>query len=130
MKESLGLSLKLGKSRPFKYKETSIILMKSLFSIKTSKILNNYDALINIDETILSRSTKQTRSWSSKGEETNLMNISFSNSTSLITAITSFDDVFDANIWGSVRSERFVEYLDQLADFLERKNWVCWKTDW
>ena len=63
IKESLGLSFKLGKSRSVKYKETSIILMKSLFSIKISKILNNYDALINIDETTFSRSTKQTRSW-------------------------------------------------------------------
>ena len=129
MKESLGLSFKLGKSRPVKYKETSIILMKSLFSIKISKILNNYETLINIDETIFSRSTKQTRSWSFKSEETNLMNICFSNSTSLITAITSFGDVFAANIWGSVRSERFVEYLNQLADFLGKKNGV-WLKNW
>ena len=127
MQDDLGLSFKLGKSRPVNYNESTTLMMKILFSIKASRILHSYDALINIDETIFSRSTKTTRSWSLKGKEANLMNLWFSNSTSLITSITTLGDVFAANICGSITSERFVEYLEQLSNFLLAKTGVLLK---
>ena len=130
LKEQMNMSYKLGKSRPVYHNETNTFLMKCIFSIKLSKTMNNFDALINIDETMFSRLTKTSRSWSQKGREMNLMNICFSNSTSLITAITTFGDVFTANINGSVTSEVFIQYLKELECFLIRKigvllsNWL------
>ena len=59
--------------------------------------MNSFDALINIDEASFSRLTKATRCWSTKGKEAIIENICFSNSTSLITAITTFGDVFAAS---------------------------------
>ena len=79
--------------------------------------MNNFDALIKIDETMFSKLTKTCRSWSQKGREINLMNISFSNSTSLITAITIFGDVFTTNINGFVTSEVFIQNLKELDFF-------------
>ena len=83
--------------------------------------MNNFDALINIDETMFSRLTKTSRSWSQKGSVMNLMNICFSNSTSLITTIITFGDVFTVNINGFVISEVFIQYLKELDCFLIRK---------
>ena len=62
--------------------------------------MNSFDALINIDEASFSRLTKTNRCWSTKGNETIIENICFSNSTSLITAITTFGDVFAASTTG------------------------------
>ena len=48
-------------------------------------------------------------------------NIYFSNSTSLITAITTFGDVFAASTTDWVNSLTFMKYLDALEDFLLAK---------
>ena len=94
LKESFRMSYKQGKSYPVRYDETKILLMKGLFSVNISKIIQKYDLLINIDKAMFSRSTKASCSWSIKGQETKLMNTSFTNSTSLITVITSLGDAF------------------------------------
>ena len=60
----MRMSYKLGKSRLVNYNEVKAVLMKVLFSIKISNIINDYDALINVDESTFSRLTKTTRSWS------------------------------------------------------------------
>ena len=49
------------------------------------------------------------------------MNIWFTNSTSLMTAITSFGDAFSAEIQGSVISKLFIEFLDELKRFIKDK---------
>ena len=67
--KDFGMSYKIGKSRPVDYDEVKLSLMKGLFSIKLSKAINNYELLINIDETMFSRTTKTLHSWSLKGEE-------------------------------------------------------------
>ena len=79
--------------------------------------MNSFDALINIDEASFSRFTKATRCWSAKGKEAIVENICFSNFTSLITAITTFGDVFAASIVGWVNILTFMKYLDVLEDF-------------
>ena len=58
-------------------------------------------------------------SWSLKGEDAKLMNIWFTNSTSLMTAITSFGDAFSSEIQGSVTSKLFIEFLDELKRFIK-----------
>ena len=61
-----------------------------------------FELLINIDETISLRYTKASYSWSNKGKESNLKNIWFLNLTSLITALTTNGDVFEADTYGFV----------------------------
>ena len=81
-------------------------------------MINDYDLLINIDETMFTRTTMASRSWSVKVKENNLMNICFSNSTSLMTAITSFGDVLSAETRGSVTSKHFIKFLEKLKSFI------------
>ena len=117
----MRMSYKLGKSRLVNYNEVKAALMKVLFSIKISKIINDYEALINVDDSTFSRLTKTIRSWSEIGKETKLANIWFSNSMLLITGITTFGDVFFVGINGSITSQIFIEYLNNLDSFPQRK---------
>ena len=113
------MSYKLGKSRSIDYNEAKLSLMKGLFRIKVSKVINNFDILINIDETIFLKTTKFSHSWLLKGKEIKLKNIWFSNSTSLMAAITSYGGTFSAEIQGSVASKIFVKILDELKLFIK-----------
>ena len=117
--KDFGMSYRLGKSLPVDYNEERLSLMKGLFSIKLSKVINNYDISINIDEAMFSQTTKFSHSWLLKGKEIRLKNIWFSNSTSLMAAITSYGDTFSAETQGSVTSKIFVQFLDELKWFIK-----------
>ena len=54
-KELLHLSYKLRKSRLVNHNETTTKLMKIIFSIKASKIINSFGVFINIDKSMSSR---------------------------------------------------------------------------
>ena len=116
------MSYKLGKSLPVDYNEAKSSLMKGLFRFKHSKVIYNYDILINIDETIFSQKTMFSHSWLLKGKEIRLKNIWFFNSTFLMAAITSYGDTFSAEIQGSIISKIFVQFLDELKWFI--KDWL------
>ena len=73
---------------------------------------------MNIDEAMFSRSTKATYSWSLKGKESKLMNIWFSNSASLITAITSLGDVFAAEPADLFNKKLIIQVLEELERFM------------
>ena len=92
--------------------------MKDLFNVKVGKLIANYDFLVNIDETMFSRTTKANRSLSNTGIEKNLMNICFSNSTSLMAAIISFGDVLSAEIQGGVTGKHFIKFLEELKELI------------
>ena len=68
LNEQLGMSFKLGKFRPVGFEEDKVSLMKGLFSIKISRMINKHDALININESMFSRTTKTNYSWSERGK--------------------------------------------------------------
>ena len=112
------MSYKLGKLRPVNYCKSNTDLLKALFSLKVCKINDRFELLINIDETMFSRSTKASHSWSTKRKEWTLMNIWYSNSTSLITAITSNGDVFAADTNGSVTGKMLIKLIDEFEIFL------------
>ena len=95
--------------------------MKQYFAVKISQSILSYEVLINIDETTFSRDTKITHSWLPKGRDSELMNILYSNSTSLITSITSLGEVFAISTVGAVNSSMFIEFLSKLKLFVERK---------
>ena len=89
MKEHCRLSNKKDKSCPFGVNIVKQKVLKQYFAVKISQSILSYEVLINIDETTFSRDTKITHSWLPKGRDSELMNIWYSNSTSLITSITS-----------------------------------------
>ena len=102
--KGLWLSYKLGKSHPLDHNEEKWLLMKDLFNLKAGKLIANYNFLVNIDETMFSRTTKANRILSNTGIKKNLMNICVSNSTSLMAAIISFGDVLSVEIQGGVKA--------------------------
>ena len=81
--------------------------------------MNDFSILINIDETLFSRATKTTHSWLLKGEECTINNIWYSNSCSLITAITSTGSIYASTYSGSVDGSTFVEFLKGLKSFIQ-----------
>ena len=58
LKERFGLRYKLGKLRPANYDKSKTLLIKGLFCIKQSKVINHYEVLENIDEAMFYRSTR------------------------------------------------------------------------
>ena len=93
--------------------------MKGLFSVKMSKIIKSLDLLVNIDETVFSRSTKVTKSRSVKEKECTSKNICFYNSISLVTAITSLGDVLAADTLVSVTSKLIISFLEELKKMIK-----------
>ena len=84
--------------------------MKCIFSIKVRKIINNFNALINIDKASFSRLTKINCIWSTKRSENIIENICFPNSISLITSITTFGYFLAASTTGLINSLKFMKY--------------------
>ena len=69
LRNNLGMSYKLGKSRPVSYCKSNTDLLKALFSLKVCKIIDKFELLRNINESMFLRSTKASHSWSTKGKE-------------------------------------------------------------
>ena len=119
LKESLGLSFKKGKSCPVSLHKKKHELLKCLFVAKMIPFFSTCELLINIDETSFSRHTKIDYSWLKKGYPWKLRNITFINSTSLVTAITSSGKIFAASIDGSGTAFLFEIFLIKLKQFIE-----------
>ena len=119
------MSYKRGQSRPVGFDKKRQDLLKSYFAINIIPLLSQYEILINVDESSFSRTTKTMYSWSKKCWATELNNIGFSNSTSLITAISSSGKVFAMNTSGSINSSLFLKFLKSLNRFIEEE-WNIW----
>ena len=83
--------------------------------------MNSFSMLINIDETLFSRTTKATYSWSAKGKECPVNNIGCSNSFFLISAILSTGFVNALGSTESVNGWIFTKFLNGLRGFIEEK---------
>ena len=71
---------KKGLARLVDFQEERQKLVKQWFSIKLSKVIENFDVLINIDESSFTRLTKKDFSWIPKGREQIVKSITFRNS--------------------------------------------------
>ena len=124
MKESLKLTYRIGKSRPVLYDYDKSMLIKSYFSIKVTKLPPRIDVIINIDESWFSRTTVAKRSWLRRGMDETITNIKHSGSLSLVSAITSTGWWFNVTVEGTVSSKIFLDYLNQVLDFLTQHHKV------
>ena len=115
------MSYKRGKSRPVGLQKEKQDLLKCYFAINIIPVLSQYEILINVDESSFSRTTKTMYSWSKRGEASELTNIGFNNSTSLITAISSTGKVFAVNTKGPVNSSLLLKFLKSLRRFIEEE---------
>ena len=120
MKENLLMSYKKGKSCISDLQKNRMELLKCWFAVHIIPNLSEFDMVININESSLSRATKLTHSWLTKGKACKLNNIWYSSSTSLIAAITSRGDAFAANTAGSVNGQMFLEFIVKLWKFIEK----------
>ena len=69
--------------------------------------MNNFDALINKDETMFSRLTKTSRSWSQKGREMNLMNTAkavYAGDFQLVFELCQLLESINMNSWHSSKT--------------------------
>ena len=117
----LNLSFKKGKSRKIRLDSMKQSHIKCLFAVKLVKAMNDFSILINIDETLFSRTTRPSYSWLERGKEWSIGNIWCTNSTSLITAITSTGSVYASSISDSVKESRIVDYFQGLKEFIQDK---------
>ena len=83
------MSFKLCKSRPSTFNITKIKASRKLFWVYFIKRLEPSTLLINVDESVFSRTSKINYSWSTKGVCAELKNTPFSGSTSMILSILS-----------------------------------------
>ena len=77
MKSILGMTYKRVSSRPVMKIPYSIILKKVLFWLEYAHMIKQEHVIVNIDETLFSKSTKINYSWSSKRRDNIVNNISF-----------------------------------------------------
>ena len=117
----MNLRYKKGLARLVDFDEERQKLVKLWFSVKIWKVIDKFDALINIDESSFSRLTKNNYSWIPKGKEQIIKNISFRNSCSLVTAIISTGGVIAAKSLVSVASNMFIEFMTEMAKFIQEK---------
>ena len=108
-------------ARPNKIDWNSLELKRALLVSRFSENVTSEDLLINIDEWSVSRHTKSTYSWSLKEDDVEWGAIKFSNSASIITAISSdgwhFSQVHNQNI----NSGLFEDFVRNLGKFIKLK---------
>ena len=114
----LNMSYKKGLSRIMNFDETWQSWAKQLFSIKLWKIIEKFNMLINVDESLFSRLKKEL-TWIPKGKGQIFKSICFKNSWSLVTAITSTGGVIIGKVNGSVRSNLIQKFMKELISFIK-----------
>ena len=95
--------------------------IKCLFAVKLVKAMNDFSILINIDETLFSRTTRPIYSWLERGKEWSIGNIWCTNSTSLITSITSTGSIYASSISDSAKGSTIFDYFQGLKEFIQDK---------
>ena len=93
-------------------------IMKYLYVIKFSNIVDCSKVFVNIDEVSFSKSTKMNYSWSKKGETWVMNNTSLQGSNSFISAIASLGCWRMTKLNSTNDSRKFIEFLGKLFVWL------------
>ena len=116
MKEQLNLSFKRVSSRIVVQDQNWIDAYKIIFWIEFPHIMGAHQVIVNVDEVLLSNSTKTNYSWASKGKTKIVQNISFKGSQALIGAITSIGGWFIFRMNYHNNSYVFIDYIENLVE--------------
>ena len=120
IKEKLGMSYKIGKSRTMLFDTERNMLIKWNFTVRIAQIIEGIDLIVNIDEVSFSRSLMRNKSCLKRGVEVVVTNIKYSGSLSLISAITSSGFSFHTTVSGWINSSLFMKFMADLTNYL---NW-------
>ena len=116
MKNHMRLTYKKVKPRPNNIDFAKLNCVRTLFSFKISKLLNEDTLIINIDQSSINRHMKTERSWGFKGVELEAKSLNFWNSTSMWMAILSNGAWFCMLTNETITSDKILLFL--------------WKLDW
>ena len=122
MKKACNLTYTRWKSRPNNVNMEKVQLFRALFAISFSQILTSKTLIINIDESTLSRNTKQNYAWNLKGNPKEYRNSSFKGSSSLIWAIASNGAWVSFILNSTINSVLFCSFLDKIEEWLINHN--------
>ena len=114
MKNNANLSYKKCSSRLINYNNEKARLLKLLFVVELWKILPEIEAIFNIDESSFSRLTKENYSWCRRGACGIVRNSIVRGRVSLISTVGSNGWCYTTAVKGTVDSERFCEYINNL----------------
>ena len=82
--------------------------------------MSAHQVIVNVDEVLLSNSTKTNYSWASKGKTKIVQSISFKGSQALIRAITSRGRWFISRLHSHNNYDVFIYYIEQLVEWLTK----------
>ena len=114
LKNKLNFSFKKWSSRPINIESQRLNLIRTLYVIEFISLWELDTLIINIDEVLFSNKTKKEYSWIQRGRWSNVGNILFSGSTSLIVAITSNGDWFAMFLLINNNVSKFIDFMKKL----------------
>ena len=123
LRSSLGLSYKRVASRLTKSNIPETKLKKIIFWLEFANLIKPEHILLNIDETLFSKSTKINYSWTMKGVEASVTNSTLIGSLSLLAAITNRGDWYISNLLSRNNSDNFISYIGKLLNWVQ--NGLC-----
>ena len=120
LKNKLGFSYKRVSSRPSASSILQNKLKLILFWLEFANLIKPEHVIVNIDETLFTRSTKFNYSWSVKGVWWTANNSAFVGSLSLIAAIKSKGNWFISNLLSCNNSDSFISFIQKLIVWLQQ----------
>ena len=121
MKNDLNLTYKKWASRPNNVDLNRVKALRLMFWVEFSKALKSETLILNIDEWIISRTTKNNYSWSIKGQNKEINNSPFTRSLSIILAILSNGLWFLLATDSTINSIIFSHFIKKLEFWI----WKC-----
>ena len=115
LKDKLNYSFKRCSSRLLTLNHKITMLKKVLFSIKVLKILERSSIIMNVDEAVISQSTKANYSWSRIGAPSNRGSKTIKGSISIVSIILSNGMSITGVRKGTIASNSFIDYMKHLA---------------
>ena len=118
MKEKLHLSYKRINSRPCFINFEWLHLVRILFCLRLTNIVNNDTLLINVDETSITKDIKFNYSWTPIGKNSEIWNRKFLNSLKIVLATFSNGCWIEMFSNDTFTAESFIIFLKNLKNFL------------
>ena len=124
LKRILGLSYKRISSRPSGSSISQTTLKRILFWLEFANLIRSEHVIVNIDETLFSRSTKINYSCTKRGIEWAVNNSAFVGSISLIAAIANKGDWFVSNLLSQNNSDNIILFIEKLMKWLQKDLYI------
>ena len=102
---------------------TSVIIKRAIFAVENFKIIQKDDIMMNIDESLISRSIRPSKSWNIRGETSELKSINMTESISFISWISSTGWNFNHIRNKSINSLSFVDFVTDLSSLWIQDYW-------